>query len=262
VNVDEGGVALDLSVANLELVGTEGEARGRKRSVQGAGMHRHGSPAAVHQIAEKLGDLGIVTAVPALRAEQHRIETAQHALHECRLLVHDADRVFQRLRDVLARAPGRLESPADCRDGRPVDERQVELVAHHSLLAQQAAVGLSQVAGETFLGRNGHVVFDGPMQPMLPDRELATGQVAQQAALGFVALGDRVLVGALEGHAVETPHPKVVPTPGDHIDGGDQRRERDEARQRVLRLCTRPMPGPCVAPSDGCTRAGDTRSRG
>jgi hypothetical protein len=57
---------------------------------------------------------------------------------------------------------------------------------------------------------------------VLPHSELAAGQVAKQAALRLVTLGDRVLVGALERDAIQTPHPKVVATPGDHIDGGNQ----------------------------------------
>ena len=86
-------------------------------------------------------------------------------------------------------------------------------------LCNKLAVGLRHIAGEARFRWDRHVVLDGPMQAVLPHRKLATGQIAEEAALRLVALGDRVLVGALERDAVQTPHPKVVPTPGDHIDG-------------------------------------------
>jgi hypothetical protein len=74
---------------------------------------------------------------------------------------------------------------------RPVDQRQVELVAHHPALAQLGLVGLRQVACKTRCLRVLQPVADDAPQPVHPHRPLAAGQVAQQAAQGLVPLVDQ-----------------------------------------------------------------------
>src|SRR4051812_20421072 len=69
---------------------------------------------------------------------------------------------------------------------------------------------------------------------MRPYRELAAGEVPEQAAERLVALSDDVVVGAFERHAVEPPRPQVVAAAGDRIMPAEQRRERNEPRQGVL----------------------------
>ena len=244
LDVDQGRVATLVALAQFELVAAEGQARGRQRPVQRAGRHRDRPPAAVDQVAEELGHLGVGPAAVLARAEQFGPEAAQHAADQRRALFHDAQGLGLGFGDGGARALRRLQRAAHARDVGPVDQRQVELVAHHPALAELGLVGLRQVAREAGLRRVLQAVADDAVQAVRPHRPLAAGQVAQQAAQGLVPLGDQVLVGALEGHAVEPPDAQVVAAARDHVVRADQRRERHEARQRVLRLGLRPVPRP------------------
>jgi hypothetical protein len=247
LDVDQGRVAALVALPQFELVAAEGQARGRQRPVQRAGGHRDRPPAAVDQVAEELGHLGVGPATVLARAEQFGTEAAQHPADQGRALFHDAQGIGLGFRDGGAGALRRLQGAAHARDVGPVDQRQVELVAHHPALAELGLVGLGQVAREAGLRRVLQAVADDAVQAVGPHRPLAAGQVAQQAAQRLVPLADLVLVGALEGHAVEPPDAQVVAAARDHVVRADQRRERDEARQRVLRLGLRPVPGPEAA---------------
>jgi hypothetical protein len=100
-----------------------------------------------------------------------------------------------------------------------------------------------EIASEARFARVFEFVADDAVQPVRPHRPLPAGQVAQQAAQGLVALGNQVFVGALEGHAVESPDSQVVAAAGHHVVRADQRRERHETRERVLSSCLLPIPG-------------------
>jgi hypothetical protein len=64
---------------------------------------------------------------------------------------------------------------------------------------------------------------DDAVEAVRPHGPLATGKVAQQTAQGLVSVGDLVLVGALEGNAVESPNSQVVAAARDHVIRADQR---------------------------------------
>ncbi len=71
-----------------------------------------------------------------------------------------------------------------------------------------------------------------------------------------------VLVGALERHAVEPPDAQVVAAARDHVVRADQRRERHEARQRVLGPGLRPVAaGACSTPRTAASARGAVASR-
>jgi hypothetical protein len=83
-------------------------------------------------------------------------------------------------------------------------------------------------------------VDDDAMQSVRPDRELAAGEVAQQAALGLVTLGDGVLVGALEG-TPSSAGPRYR-RPGCRIVGPSEEK-RDEPSQGFSRVARRQCTG-------------------
>src|ERR1019366_6355393 len=102
--VDEGGIAPLVAAARLELVGPEGQARGRQEPVQGSGGLRYRPPAAVDQIPQELRELGIVAPAMPACSEQLRSEAAQYAFDERRRLFHDAQCFGLRLGDGGARS--------------------------------------------------------------------------------------------------------------------------------------------------------------
>jgi len=69
------------------------------------------------------------------------------------------------------------------------------------VLAEPGLVGLRQVAGEAGLHGVVEGIADRPVDAVRPHGPLPAGQVAQQAAKRFMALGDLLLVGAFEGDA-------------------------------------------------------------
>ncbi|WP_439570592.1 hypothetical protein [Methylibium sp.] len=121
------------------------------------GSVRYSGPAAIgtdrQQVAEELGHFGVGPATVLARAEQLGPEAAQHAADEGRALFHHSQGLGLRFRDGGASAPCRLKRAAHPRDVRPVDQRQVELVAHHPALGELGLVCLRQVAREAGLCR-------------------------------------------------------------------------------------------------------------
>ena len=74
--------------------------------------------------------------VQLIYAEQLGPETPQHPSDKGRALFHRAQCVCLGFRDGGPRALRRLQGPAQPRDIGAVDERQVELVAHHPALTE------------------------------------------------------------------------------------------------------------------------------
>src|SRR5262245_28743044 len=97
-----------------------------------------------------------------------------------------------------------------------MDERQVELIAHHAVLAQLACIGPRQVACKArrrILQR----VADEAMQAVRPDGPLTASQVAQKAAEGLMPLSDDVLVCAFERQATKAPDTQEVSAARDDV---------------------------------------------
>jgi hypothetical protein len=80
-----------------------------------------------------------------------------------------------------------------------------------------------QLARKAGSDRIGQGVGHPAMQAVRPHGPLAASEVAQQAAQRFVTFGDQVLVGALEGHAVQAPGAQVVSAARDHVVFANQR---------------------------------------
>ncbi|WP_346408032.1 hypothetical protein [Acidovorax temperans] len=138
-------------------------------------------------------------------------------MHERGALFHHPQRFGVRFSDGGLGPLRRLQRSADAGGGGPVDQGQVKLVAHHRPLVQVRLVGSGQVFGKPVFSWVGQRILNLAVQPVGPDGPLATREIAQQATKRFVPFRNQVVVGALECHAVEAPHPQEIATTGDHI---------------------------------------------
>ena len=103
---------------------------------------RHGLPVPVDQVAQKLGHFRIEATSLLTDTQQLWAEATQHPVHKCRSLFHHTQGFRVCLFDGGLGPLRRLQCPADARGVGPVEQRQVQLIAHHRPLVQVRLIGL------------------------------------------------------------------------------------------------------------------------